>query len=336
MCRPDWNKADPVPSSRSTRAGHYLMGAFRPAPLPPVPPLRLEALQERLSEANMAIARLDGAIQTVPNPDPFVGMYVRKEAVLSNQIEGTQSSLQDLLAAEAAVLGLEKPKDVEEVVNYVAALKLGLARLDDIPVSVRLIREIHERLLQGVRGGTLAPGELRRTQNWIGPMGATLGEASFVPPPPQEVAGALADLETFLHAEDDLPLLVTVGVAHAQFETLHPFLDGNGRVGRLLITLLLCERKVLAKPVLYLSHWFRAHRQEYYERLQAVREDGDWEGWLDFFLIGTTYPAANDLVARLEEMGILREITGGARNRRFRYDRYVRLIEEGVPEGGRG
>ena len=376
--------------NKTGRAGSYRMGAFHPAPLPPSPPIRMDAARQRLlGDANLAIGRLDGAIQTLPNPGHFVLMYVRKEAVLSSQIEGTQSSLTDLLAAEADVLLHDAPGDVEEVVNYITALRYGLQRLDTLPVSVRLIREIHERLLAGVRGGHLAPGALRTTQNWIGPMGATQAEATFVPPPPHEVGPALAELERFLHAEDDLPFLVKVGLAHAQFETIHPFLDGNGRVGRLLITLLLCERHVLQKPVLYLSHWFKANRATYYDRLQAVRDEGDWEGWLEFFLtgvattaaeatatarriitlreedraritdgivrvagnglkvlerlfqrpiisvkevqemIGTTYPAANDLVSRLEALGILREITGWARNRRYRYDRYVQLFTDG-------
>jgi Fic family protein len=187
-------------------------------------------------------------------------MYVRKEAVLSSQIEGTQSSLQDLPAAEAQ-LYTSTPKDVDEVVNYVAAMNYGLERLSDLPVSVRLIREIHKKLLDGVRGSRLAPGELRRTQNWIGPSGCTLSEAIFVPPPPDIVADALSALERFLHNERHLPLLIKIGLAHAQFETIHPFLDGNGRVGRLLITFLLCEGGVLHKPVLYLSHYFRRHRQ---------------------------------------------------------------------------
>jgi Fic family protein len=347
------------------------------------------ALQRQLGDANLALGRLDGAIQTLPNPGHFVLMYIRKEAVLSSQIEGTQSSLTDLLAAEAEVLADDAPRDVDEVVNYINALNYGLKRLDTLPVSVRLVREIHERLLAGVRGGHLSPGALRTTQNWIGPMGATQAEATFVPPPPQEVGAALADLERFLHAEDDTPFLVKVGLAHAQFETIHPFLDGNGRVGRLLITLLLCERQVLQKPVLYLSYWFKANRATYYDRLQAVRDAGDWEGWLHFFLtgvattateatatarriialreedrtritdgivrvagnglkvlerlyqrpvisvkevqemIGTTYPAANDLVSRLEALGILREITGWARNRRYMYHRYVQLFTDG-------
>ena len=278
--------------ARDQRAGRYIRQpggyrAFLPAPLPPQPPLQLEGeLQALLSQADRALGRLDGSIQTLPNPDLFVFMYVRKEAVLSSQIEGTQSSLQDLLAAEAHILTPDRPRDVEEVVNYVNAMNHGLARLHELPVSVRLIREIHERLLQGVRGMRLTPGELRHSQNWIGPAGCTLNEASFMPPPPHEVPDALGALETFLHVESALPPLIQVGLAHAQFETIHPFLDGNGRVGRLLITFLLCQRDILGKPVLYLSHFFKRHRAEYYERLQAVRDRGDWESWLAFFLRG--------------------------------------------------
>ena len=278
--------------ARDQRAGRYIRQpggyrAFLPAPLPPQPPLQLEGeLQALLSQADRALGRLDGSIQTLPNPDLFVFMYVRKEAVLSSQIEGTQSSLQDLLAAEAHILTPDRPRDVEEVVNYVNAMNHGLARLHELPVSVRLIREIHERLLQGVRGMRLTPSELRHSQNWIGPAGCTLNEASFVPPPPHEVPDALGALEAFLHVESDLPPLIQVGLAHAQFETIHPFLDGNGRVGRLLITFLLCQRDILGKPVLYLSHFFKQHRAEYYERLQAVRDKGEWESWLAFFLRG--------------------------------------------------
>jgi Fic family protein len=274
------------------RAGSYRQQpggyrAFFPAALPPTPPVIVSGeLQRRLSEADRALGRLDGSVQTLPNPDLFVYMYVRKEAVLSSQIEGTQSSLQDLLAAEAHVADAHRPKDVAEVVNYVRAMKHGLLRLAELPVSSRLIREIHAELLHGTRGSRLAPGELRNTQNWIGPVGCTLADATFVPPPPSEVPAALGALETFLHAQDDMPLLVKIGLAHAQFETIHPFLDGNGRVGRLLITFLLCERGVLAKPVLYLSHYFKRQRSAYYQRLQAVRDTGDFEGWLCFFLQG--------------------------------------------------
>lgn len=376
------------------RAGRYIVQpsgyrAFIPARLPPIPHVRIDGdVQRRLSEADRALGRLDGSVHTLPNPDLFVYMYVRKEAVLSSQIEGTQSSLEDLLSAEAQLLGAEIPRDVDEVVNYVRAMNHGLARLEYLPVSVRLIREIHAELLHGVRGSRMTPGELRRSQNWIGPGNSTLATATFVPPPPDEVPRALGDLEAFLHQSDDLPLLVKIGLAHAQFETIHAFLDGNGRVGRLLITFLLCERGALPKPVLYLSHYLKAHRQEYYDRLQAVRDAGDWEGWLVFFLrgvaevsvqaadtarrilllreehrsliadrlgraagngyrilqhlydhpivsakevkqvIGTTFAAANQIIHRLMDVGILNEITGHARHRRFRYDPYVRLFDD--------
>lgn len=281
-----------VSTDRSNRAGRYIQQptgyrAFIPSALPPEPPVILEGeLQVLMSQADRALGRLDGSIQTLPNPELFVAMYVRKEAVLSSQIEGTQSSLQDVLAAEARVLTADSPDDVGEVFNYIAAMNHGLERLQNLPVCVRLIREIHERLLSGVRGQHLTPGEPRTTQNWIGPGGCTLAEATFVPPPPHELARLLGELELFLHNNSELPLLIRIGLAHAQFETIHPFLDGNGRVGRLLITFLLCEKDVLLKPVLYLSHYFKRHRQQYYDRLQAVRDDGDWEGWLKFFLTG--------------------------------------------------
>ncbi len=377
------------------RAGVYIKQpsgyrAFIPGPLPPQPPVLLDGeLQGQLSQADRALGRLDGSITTLPNPDLFVFMYVRKEAVLSSQIEGTQSSLQDVLAAEARILDRQRPSDVREVLNYIDALRHGLERLGDLPVSVRMFGEIHERLLRGVRGGQLTPGEPRRTQNWIGPAGCTLNEAIYVPPPPQEVPQALSDLEKFIHYDQSLPLLIKIGLAHAQFETIHPYLDGNGRIGRLLIALLLSEAGVLQKPVLYLSHFFKRERQAYYDYLQAIRDNGDWEGWLKFFLrgivevsaqatdtarnilhlreqhrsliaehlgysagsgyrvlenlyehpilsakavqqvTGTSYAAANNLVSRLTELGILREITGRSRNRRFRYEPYIALFEDG-------
>ncbi|MCC7495192.1 MAG: Fic family protein [Fimbriimonadaceae bacterium] len=285
-------------ASGAGRAGRYvrqLSGyrAFVPAPLPPQPAVRLEGeLAVALSEADRALGRLAGAVQTIPDPDLFVMMYVRREAVLSSQIEGTQSSLHDLLAAEAALYDDTTPRDVAEVINYVAALRLGLQRLAELPVSVRLMREIHARLLEGVRGSRLTPGELRRSQNWIGPAGCTLATATFVPPTWEEVPVALGQLEQFLHHERALPLLVRIGLAHAQFETIHPFLDGNGRLGRLLITFLLCEQGALSHPVLYLSHYLKGHRAAYYEHLHAVREHGDWEGWLTFFLSGVAAVSA--------------------------------------------
>jgi Fic family protein len=305
--------------------------------------------------------------------------------VLSSQIEGTQSSLQDLLAAEAQLFDAV-PRDVDEVVNYVRAMNHGLKRLATLPISVRLLREIHAELMKDVRGGHLQPGELRSSQNWIGPAGSTLATASFVPPPPHLVPQALGALEQFLHGHTALPPLVKIALAHVQFETIHPFLDGNGRVGRLLITFLLTEGRMLSKPVLYLSHYFKQHRQAYYDHLQRVRDHGDWEGWLKFFLrgtaevaaesaetarrilqmreehrdaitqflgrgaanghkvleslyqrpivsikdvqalTGTTYTAANTTVTRLEEIGVLQEFTGHARNRRYRYAPYIALF----------
>jgi Fic family protein len=292
------------------RAGRYIQQpagyrAFIPAPLPPDPPVAMDAeLQQRLSAADRALGRLDGSIHTLPDPDLFVLMYVRKEAVLSSQIEGTQSSLTDVLKAEAEIFDPDAPRDVGEVLNYVAAMNLGLERLRELPVSLRLIRDIHARLMQGVRGGERAPGEFRRSQNWIGPAGATLREATFVPPPHDVAEAALGDLERFLHLQDQMPPLIRVGLAHAQFETIHPFLDGNGRVGRLLITFLLCERGLLEKPVLYISWYLKAHRQEYYDRLQQTRDRGDWESWLKFFLRGIADVAdqATDTARRILQL----------------------------------
>lgn len=287
------------------------------------------------------------------------------------------------------MLSPEAPDDVDEIFNYIHAMRHGLERLTSLPVSVRLIREIHAELLRGGRGHNLTPGELRTSQNWIGPSGCTLRQATLVPPPPHELLRLLGELETFLHQDSQLPVLINIGLAHAQFETIHPFLDGNGRVGRRLITFLLCEKAILSRPVLYLSWYFKAHRQDYYEHLQAVRDRGDWEGWLEFFLrgvfavsqqasetagsilrlreahrqaitdrlagsaanghrtlehlyeqpivtvkqvqdwIGTTYPAANNLVSRMTDLGILHEMTGYKRNRRFLYRDYLELFHDG-------
>ena len=285
-------KLERTNSANRHRAGRYVTQstgyrAFIPASLPPKPPVLLsDRLQTLLSQADLALGRLDGSIQTLPNPDLFVLMYVRKEAVLSSQIEGTQSSLQDVLAAEARVFSPNLPGDVHEVINYVAAMNYGLDRLRKFPLSVRLIREIHARLLQGVRGTYLQPGELRRSQNWIGPAGCTLTDATFVPPPHHHVPEALGALESFIHMNDSLPPLIRLALIHAQFETIHPFLDGNGRIGRLLITFFLCQQKILLKPVLYISHFFKRYRADYYNHLQWVRDKGEWESWLAFFLRG--------------------------------------------------
>jgi Fic family protein len=377
--------------TRTGRAGTYvrqLTGyrAFIPKALPPDPPIAYDAsLMALLSEADQALARLDAATEFLPNPGLFVTMYVRKEAVLSSQIEGTQASLVDVLQHEAGAR--RHPDDIAEVVNYTRAMRHGLERLEALPLSLRLLREIHAELLGGVRGSEREPGEFRRSQNWIGPPGCTLASATFVPPPPEEATKALGDLETFLHDRSPMPLLVKTALIHAQFETIHPFLDGNGRLGRLLITFLLCANGALRRPVLYLSDAFKARRQEYYARLQAVRDDGDFEGWLRFFLAGVrdvsragtetargvlalrerhralvteklrnpsaglvllerlleqpvvtvpqvatiirrTYPVASQLVGDLERLGLLREMTGSARNRLFEYAPYVALFGE--------
>ncbi len=267
------------------QAGPDGYAAFVPAPLPPEPPLRIDVrLQSLLDEANQALGRLDAVTVLLPDPTQFLYSYIRKEAVLSSQIEGTQSSLSDLLLFENEGAPGAPLDDVEETSNYIAAMNHGLARIQsgELPLSNRLLREVHARLMRGVRGGDKAPGEFRRTQNWLG--GTRPGNARFVPPPPPEVAPAMSDLEKFLH--DDTPILIKVALAHAQFETIHPFLDGNGRVGRLLITLLLTSERVLQQPLLYLSLYFKEHRDTYYDRLQAVRTEGAWEEWLEFFLEG--------------------------------------------------
>lgn len=379
--------------SQKERAGNYMpqvgdYKAFEPNPLPPVPQLEIDIeMQDLLSKADRALGRLDGSIQTLPNPDLFVFMYVRKEAVLSSQIEGTQSSLNDLLELEAEILDPERPNDVDEVLSYVRAMNKGLELLDELPLSVRLFKQIHNELMKGVRGGNKNPGELRTIQNWIGAEGCSVSEATFVPPPPGKVQDVLGELETFLNdGGQRLPILIMIGLAHAQFETIHPFLDGNGRIGRLLISFLLYQREVLQKPVLYISHYFKKNRQEYYERLQAVRDNGDWEQWIKFFLRGiwfasqeatdtardivtlrethrklitdefgrvagngikvlehlyqrpiinaktikaiteVSYPAANSLLAKFTEHGILIEATNRHRNRIFRYEDYIGLF----------
>lgn len=379
---------------RKNRAGQYEpqtggYSAFLPKSLPPDPPIKMDSeLWTILSKADRALGRLDGATENLPNPDLFVLMYVRKEAVLSSQIEGTQASLLDVLEVEAQAFDPRKPSDVAEVVNYVGAMNYGLKILNELPVSNRLIRQIHKRLLDGVRGSDLNPGNFRNDQNWIGTTGTNISSATFIPPAPHVVENCMSELEKFVHADIDLPILIKIGLIHYQFETIHPFLDGNGRIGRLLITFLICEQEVLKRPLLYISHYFKKNRLEYYDRLQLVRDAGDFEGWLKFFLrgvadvsneatevsrnivqlreqhrqliseklgraahnglnvlehlyqtpiiqvrnaadwTGTTYANANNLVSKLEEIGLLREISGKARNRVFSYDPYVNIFRD--------
>jgi len=364
--------------------------AFIPAPLPPHPPLHIdEFLLELLSLADLALGRLDGSTRFLPDPDLFLAMYVRREAVLSSRIEGTRTSLDDLLAFELEPKLRDLPSDAPEVASYIRAMRHGLRRLDTLPLSLRLIREIHAELMSGPHGSGSWPGEFRTSQNWVGPAGAPMSRASFVPPPPGEMWEALDNLEKFMHADLRTPVLLHCGLVHAQFETIHPFIDGNGRVGRLLITLLLCYRGVLQTPLLYLSEFFSRNRSEYYARLQAVHEDGDWEGWLRFFLrgvqataddaaataaainglrdahlevvealnarlngvrlldllfqqplvdlslivqqLGVTPRTAGKLVDAFQTLGILDEITGRQRSRKYRYTAYLDLFREDVP-----
>jgi Fic family protein len=261
--------------------------AFVPPPLPPPPKsIDLTSLQAILAEANQAVGRLDGTTSSLPDPKLFHYFYVRKEAVLSSQIEGTQSSLSDLLLYENEETPGVPLDDVQEVSNYVAALNHGLKRMrDGFPLSLRLIREIHEVLLAKGRGSHAQPGQFRKSQNWIG--GSRPGNAAYVPPPPENVVDCMSQLEAFIHQEGaSLPLLIRAGLVHAQFESIHPFLDGNGRVGRLLITFMLCAEEVLREPVLYLSLFFKKHRRLYYDRLNETREKDGWTPWLDFFLQG--------------------------------------------------
>ena len=378
------------------RTGRYIKQAtgytaFVPSGLPPDPPIKVDAeLTRLLSDADWALGRLDGIATVLPNPDLFVSMYVRQEAVLSSQIEGTQSTLEDVLQFEIDSKRQDFPKDIQEVVNYVGAMNYGLDRLKTLPLSLRLVREIHSTLLAGVRGSNRTPGEFRTSQNWIGPSGCTLANATFVPPPVPEMQATLDNLEEFLH-DDSLPLLIQCGLAHAQFETIHPFLDGNGRVGRLLITFLLCQKHALERPLLYLSHYLKQRRGEYYDSLMSIRNDGDWEGWLKFFVRGVNevsreatdtarnilrireehrrllseklandklaatpydfvlleylfeqpiitvrlaeqhlncaFVTANKVVERFVKLGLLDEMTGFQRNRRFRYAPYLALFD---------
>lgn len=388
------------------RGGNYIKQpggyrAFVPAPLPPNPPVAMDGeIVKLLSQADHALGKLDGIGSVLPNPNLFVAMYVRQEAVLSSQIEGTQSTLEDVLQFEVDDKSHDLPRDIAEVVNYVGAMNYGLQRLKTLPLSLRLIREIHAKLMEGVRGQNRTPGDFRKTQNWIGPAGADLTSATFVPPPVPEMKEALDKFKKFLH-DESLPVLIHTGLAHAQFETIHPFLDGNGRVGRLLITLLLCQRNVLHRPLLYLSHYLKLHRAEYYDRLMAIRNDGNWEGWLKFFLRGvdevseeaidtsrkifalreqhrelvnssfgtsaasalklldylyeqpivnvrlvekhlqSSFVTANKVVEQFVKLHILKETTGGQRNRRYSYFPYLALFESSAiarpyaPEGTR-
>ena len=286
-----------------TPVGGEMVRAFVPPALPPQPPIDILALLPHLSLAERALGRLDGITTLLPRQELFLYMYVRKEAVLSSQIEGTQSTLTDLLRFETEAQAGQPIDDIREVSNYVDAMMFGLERLKELPLSLRLIREMHGRLLQSGRGGTKSPGEFRRSQNWIG--GTRPGNALFVPPPVSELNTCLAALETFMHEDQSrLPALIKAGLLHVQFETIHPFRDGNGRIGRLLVTLYLCVHGVLRRPLLYLSLFLKTHRADYYRLLQEVREHGAWEAWLEFFLKGVAETAnqAFDAATRIVDL----------------------------------
>jgi Fic family protein len=374
----------------STVAGEAVE-AYVPNPLPPSnPPLKLDGdVQELCQQAEGALSRLEVAAEMVPSVDWFIYAFVRKEAVLSSQIEGTQATLVNLLEFEAET-DTDMDADVEEVCNYLEALNFArdqLGRNDGLPISMRLLNETHARLMQGVRGANKRPGEIRTSQNWVG--GTRAGNALYVPPPPHLLRDLLSDLEHYIHDDDQLPPLVRIGLVHVQFESLHPYLDGNGRIGRLLIALLLEDWNLLTQPVLYLSLYLKQHRQTYYRLLDHVRETGDWEAWLEFFLEGleqvageaastsralfdivsehrrkvlamdsatlmsvrlfeelpqhpvvtvtsvvdlleTTRPTAGKAISVLEDTGVLVEVTGRERDRRYHYKAYMDRLREGT------
>ena len=377
------------------RTGRYVRQiggykAFIPAALPPKPPVKFSIeLQTLLSKADRALARLDGVVTVLPNPDLFIAMYVKKEALLSSQIEGTQASLEGVLEFEADLTPKEDIDDIKEVVNYIKALDYGIEKLKKFPMSLRLIKEIHKILIKGTRGTHKTPGKFRRTQNWIGPPGASLNEATFVPPPPGMVLELMGNLEKFIHGKDNIPPLIKIALIHSQFETIHPFLDGNGRIGRLLITFYLYWMNILSKPLLYLSFYFKKNRAEYYDFLMKVRTEGVWEKWIRFFLkgigevseegtntarkiiklkddlitklyensISSIYAVklidllfknividvryvtkkfrihrdtSNELLKRFEKIGILKEITGKQRYKKYIFNDYVEIIKRGT------
>ncbi len=298
------------PAGRYVRKSGYL--AFVPDPLPPEVPWS-GTLARSLSDADRALGVLAGEGGRLPNPHLLIRPFVRREAVLSSRIEGTQATLGELLAADAGAAVGRSPEDLREVANYVVALEYGVGRLATLPLSLRLVRELHARLMEGTRGGQPTPGEFRRSQNWIGPAGCTLANATYIPPPPEELDACLAAWESFLH-DQSLPPLVQVALVHAQFEAIHPFLDGNGRIGRLLVTLFLLVRKLLPAPLLYLSAFLEATRAEYYARLLAVTRESDWAGWLQYFLNGVARQA-EDAASRAGRINLLlarwhREVAG--------------------------
>jgi Fic family protein len=294
------------------RAGAYVTNltgelqyrSFFPRPLPPDPPIQLDEEASRLlSKAHRSLGILEGLSRQVPDIDLFVSMYVRKEALLSSQIEGTQATLDDILDPD---IDENTNRHVADVVNYVQAAQYAKDRLQELPLSNRLLKETHQVLMQNVRGDEKSPGEFRRSQNWIGPQGSSLADAKYVPPNAMDMTLAMSELEKFLHAEDGMDPLVKIGLAHYQFETIHPFLDGNGRIGRLLVSLFLLENKILTHETLYISYFLKRNRVEYYDRLMDVRFKGHFEQWIEFFLLGV-YESAEDAIQSIETLAQLHE-----------------------------
>jgi len=311
-----------------TQLGGYK--AFIPNPLPPDPPIKYDdRLQFLLSEADRALARLDGVSSVLPNPDLFIAMYTKKEALLSSQIEGTQASLEGILAFEADLRPKEDINEIKEVVNYVKALNYGIDRLrkNDFPMSLRLVKEIHNILLKGVRGASRRPGEFRRSQNWIGPPGGTISDAIFIPPPHYQVDELMSGLEKFIHEKDNIPPLVKIGLIHAQFETIHPFLDGNGRIGRLLITFYLYWSGILTRPLLYLSYYLKKYRDKYYDYLMKIRLEGDWEEWLKFFLQGVVEISLEAASSAKEIIGLKDKLTNELLKKKIGGAQAVKLLD---------
>src|ERR1700730_4265956 len=310
-------KAIRIPGRKISQGNYF---AFLPAPLPPALDWTSRLIGV-LSDADRLIGRLAGGGGRLPNPHILIPPFVRREAVLSSKIEGTQATLGELLAAEAGAAVDRSPEDLREVGNYVVALEHGISRLKKLPLCVRLTRELHEKLMTGVQGHQAGPGRFRKIQNWIGKPGSTIATASYIPPPPGEVEPCLAAWEKFLH-ESTLPPLVTIALAHYQFEAIHPFLDGNGRVGRLLITLFLIERQILPTPLLYLSAFFEASRRDYYDGLRGISERGAWNDWLEYFLLGVARMSEDALSRAMRINGLLsewqRKVSGESRNNPLR------------------
>ncbi len=297
----------------NTRAGHYksnLSGemaykSFIPNPLPPAPPIELsEDIISLLVKANSQLAVLESVATRIPNVELFVSMYVRKEALMSSQIEGTQATLEDVLDP---MLDANTNRNVADVVNYIKATEFAIVRLQTLPLCNRLIKEIHAVLMEGVRGQEKSPGEFRYSQNWIGSQGSTLKNARYIPPSPDDMLDAMSDLENYINSDDELDALIQAALIHYQFETIHPFLDGNGRVGRLLITLFLMEKKVLTTPALYISYFLKKNRVEYYDRMTEVRAKGNYEQWVKFFL-QAIMESAEDATATIDELIVLHDV----------------------------